>query len=192
MLVQVSGQPLAWKAASLIKKETLPPWLVSYDGLIKNERRTSNIERPTSNNAFCQFKKDWAKRIYSSKLCGSVFGGSLVIKSIKRSVINIQRSMLNVRCSTFNLFTVPATWSFIWAFKEGLQSFNPERGTVSLWTYIASILQPWTGNGEPLNLYRFNPLTLNGQRWTFEPISLQSFNPERTTVNLWTYIASIL
>jgi len=22
------------------------------------ERRTSNIERPTSNNAFCQFKKD--------------------------------------------------------------------------------------------------------------------------------------
>jgi len=30
----------------------------------------------------------------------------LVLKSIKRSVINIQRSMLDVRCSTFNLFTV--------------------------------------------------------------------------------------
>ena len=27
--------------------------------------------------------------------------GSLVIKSTKRSVINIQRSMLDVRCSTF-------------------------------------------------------------------------------------------
>jgi len=34
--------------------------------------------------------------------------GSLVLKSIKRSVINIGRSMLDVRCSTFNLFTVPA------------------------------------------------------------------------------------
>jgi len=28
----------------------------------KIERRTSNIERPTSNNVFCPFKKDWAKR----------------------------------------------------------------------------------------------------------------------------------
>ena len=50
-------------------------------------------------------------RIFPSKFCGS-----LVLKSIKRSVINIQRSMLNVRCSTFNLFTVPATWSFTRAF----------------------------------------------------------------------------
>ena len=32
------------EAASLIEKET-------------NEHRTSNIERPTSNNVFCQFKK---------------------------------------------------------------------------------------------------------------------------------------
>ncbi len=31
---------------------------------------------------------------------------SLVLKQIKRSVINIRRSMLDVRCSTFNLFTV--------------------------------------------------------------------------------------
>ena len=29
---------------------------------------------------------------------------SLALKSVKRSVINIQRSMLDVRCSTFNLF----------------------------------------------------------------------------------------
>ena len=32
--------------------------------------------------------------------------GSLVLKSIKRSVINIRRSMLNVRCSTLNLIAV--------------------------------------------------------------------------------------
>ncbi len=31
---------------------------------------------------------------------------ALVLKSIKRSVINIRRSMLDVRCSTFDLFTV--------------------------------------------------------------------------------------
>jgi hypothetical protein len=30
--------------------------------------------------------------------------GLLVLKSIKRSVINIGRSMFDVRCSTFNLF----------------------------------------------------------------------------------------
>ncbi len=33
--------------------------------------------------------------------------GSLVIKSIKRSVINIRRSMLGVRCSTFKAFRQP-------------------------------------------------------------------------------------
>jgi len=27
-------------------------------GKLKNEHRTSNIERPTSNNEFCQFKKE--------------------------------------------------------------------------------------------------------------------------------------
>jgi hypothetical protein len=48
------------------------------------------------------------ERSYPSKFCGS-----LVLKSIKRSVINIGRSMFDVRCSTFNLFTVPARWSFI-------------------------------------------------------------------------------
>jgi hypothetical protein len=36
------------------------------------------------------------------------FCDSLVLKSMKRSVINIGRSMLDVRCSMFNLFTVPA------------------------------------------------------------------------------------
>jgi hypothetical protein len=37
-------------------------------------------------------KKDCAKRIYVSKFCDS-----LALKSIKRSVINIQRSMLDVQ-----------------------------------------------------------------------------------------------
>jgi len=40
--------PLTAEAASLIKKET-------------DERRTSNVERPTSNNVFCQFKKRLGK-----------------------------------------------------------------------------------------------------------------------------------
>jgi hypothetical protein len=39
---QVSAQPPAKKTAGQIEKET-------------DERRTSNIERPTSNNEFCQF-----------------------------------------------------------------------------------------------------------------------------------------
>jgi hypothetical protein len=54
------------------------------------------------------------------RFCGSLFSGSavfrsrlkcnsLVLKSIKRSVINIRRSMLDVRCSTFNL--IPETFS---------------------------------------------------------------------------------
>ena len=33
----------------------------------------------------------------------------LVLKSLKRSAINIRRSMLNVRCSTFNLLMVTLT-----------------------------------------------------------------------------------
>jgi hypothetical protein len=56
------------------------------------------------------------ERSYSSKFDSTelVAGcGSLVLKSIKRSVINIGRSMLDVQCSTFNLFTVPARRSFI-------------------------------------------------------------------------------
>jgi hypothetical protein len=39
---RVSAQPPAKKTAGQIEKET-------------DERRTSNIERPTSNNEFCQF-----------------------------------------------------------------------------------------------------------------------------------------
>ena len=46
----VSGRwsvpPLVAGPTSLIEKETLP-WRVSYNGLTK--KRTSNIERPTSN-----------------------------------------------------------------------------------------------------------------------------------------------
>jgi hypothetical protein len=62
-------------------------------------------------------KKGCAKRNHPSKF--SVFRSrlhrdSLAYKSVKRSVINIRRSMLGVRCSTFNIFTVPAAWTFIW------------------------------------------------------------------------------
>ncbi len=108
--VQVSAQPPAKKTATLIEKET-------------NEHRTSNTERPTSNNVFCQFYKKMTERTYSAKkatktesepiLRYSIFCGSLVLKSIKRSVINIRRSMLGVRCSTFNLIFVPTMCSFI-------------------------------------------------------------------------------
>jgi hypothetical protein len=50
--------------------------------------------------------------------CGLVLCGWLVLKSTKRSVINIQRSMLDVRCSTFNLFTIPARRSLIQVEKD--------------------------------------------------------------------------
>jgi len=96
-------------------------------GYLKKERRTSNIERPTSNNVFCQFKKklsnptprsgyEGRERIHSSKLCGS-----LVIKSIKRSVINIGCSMLDVRCSTFNAYSPPVEDSL---FRIGVISYE--------------------------------------------------------------------
>ncbi len=43
---------------------------------------------------------------YSAVFRSRLQRDSLVLKQIKRSVINIRRSMLDVRCSTFNLFTV--------------------------------------------------------------------------------------
>ena len=43
-----------------------------------------------------------------------------VSKSKKRSAINIRRSMLDVRCSTFNLFAVAARRSFIRGFSDSL------------------------------------------------------------------------
>jgi hypothetical protein len=75
------------------------------------------------------------ERIYPSKFCGS-----LVLKSIKRSVINIRCSMLDVRCSTFNLFTVPVRRSFIQevqgfkgqGFKVPFSSLDCIRGKTSL------------------------------------------------------------
>jgi len=67
----------------------------------KLEHRTSNIERPTSNNEFCQFNitpSELILRNYSDQLfrCCSV-------KKTKRSVITIGRSMLGVRCWTFDV-----------------------------------------------------------------------------------------
>jgi hypothetical protein len=107
ILIGCHKRRLAKKTTSLIKKET-------------NKRRTSNIERPTSNKVFCQLKKtayacfaevatkpysETTLRIFST---GGGFCDPLVIKSIKRSVINIRRSMLDVRCSMFKLCTASA------------------------------------------------------------------------------------
>jgi hypothetical protein len=67
------------------------------------------------------------ERIYPSKFYGSVFCDSLVLKQIKRSVINIRRSMLGVRCSTFNLFAVQARRSFTRGVGcQGVEVLNPE------------------------------------------------------------------
>ena len=84
------------------------------------EHRTSNVQHRIMYSV--NFKKNTEQhaaqapalheRIYSWKFDSAelVAGcGLLVLKSIKRSVINIQRSMLDVRCSTFNLFTVSAS-----------------------------------------------------------------------------------
>jgi hypothetical protein len=81
----------------------------------KRITRMSNIEPPTSNNEFCQLKKrlskttlpDWLRRPranlpFDIRLTteGFVAGCDLlVLKSIKRSAINIRRSMLDVRVS---------------------------------------------------------------------------------------------
>jgi hypothetical protein len=110
---QVSALLLITEACSLIEKET-------------DERRTSNIERPTSNNEFFLFKKglsntrrtsacasgleaygieDYGLEALHERICPSKFDtaelvagcGSLVLKSTKRSVINIGRSMFDVQ-----------------------------------------------------------------------------------------------
>ena len=103
-------QPSRWpkKAASLILKET-------------NEHRTSNIERPTSNNVFYLLKgteQNASTLLNSIRLSPSSLSSGpnglpqavvpFYLKSIKRSVIIIRCSMLDVRCSTFNLFTASA------------------------------------------------------------------------------------
>jgi hypothetical protein len=58
-------------------------------GRFKTFYETINIERPTSNNEFCQFKKT------------------------EQSESTLRHSMLGVRCSTFYLFPVPARQPFI-------------------------------------------------------------------------------
>ena len=56
---------------------------------------------------------------------------SLVLKSIKRSVINIQSSMLDVRCSILNLITVPAMRGFKWGISNS-PSWHPKPDTWNL------------------------------------------------------------
>ena len=92
------------------------------------EHRTLNVQHPIMYSV--NLKKGYAKqnhpaRFDSAELFdpeffspvltteGLVAGcDSLVLDSIKRSAINIRRSMLDVRCSTFNLLAVPARRSF--------------------------------------------------------------------------------
>ena len=72
------------------------------------EHRTLNVQHRIMNSV--NLKKTEQSETTLRNL--SAFGGfcdSLVLKSIKRSVINIGRSMLDVRCSTFNLFTIPVS-----------------------------------------------------------------------------------
>jgi hypothetical protein len=56
------------RASSLIIKKPCHFGVVSREVFTKNERRTSNIERPTSNNVFCQLKKGCAKQNHPSRL----------------------------------------------------------------------------------------------------------------------------
>jgi hypothetical protein len=71
--------------------------------------RLSNTLRARHASAGAAGASALHKRIHPSKFDSAehVAGcGSLVLKSIKRSVIKIGRSMFDVRCSTFNLFPV--------------------------------------------------------------------------------------
>ena len=143
----------------------------------KRERRTSNIERPTSNNVFCQFKKDKATRGASDSTLrnsirlpfdrlrprvrrgelfdlefvseGLVTGcGSLVLKSTKRSVINIRRSMLDVRCSTFKALSPPGGFAV-----QSMLGDLSSKFDIKVFLDEASALTP-----EHLFHYRFNRL----------------------------------
>ena len=97
-------QKWPWNAASIliITRHSMKFHMM---GLLKNERRTSNVQHRIMNSA--NLIKDWAKRINPSKFDsaesldpesfnaeltteGPVAGcDSLVLKSVKRSVINI-------------------------------------------------------------------------------------------------------
>ena len=66
----------------------------------KNEHRTSNVERPTSNNEFCQFIKDLVKRIYLLKFVADRGFCSFLMVKIGLSAAS---SILDVRCWTFDV-----------------------------------------------------------------------------------------
>ena len=69
----------------------------------------SSIEKETQEFT-AEFAENAEKKTLSNLCMLSDLCGWFVLKSIKRSVINIQRSMLDVRCSTFNLFKALAMW----------------------------------------------------------------------------------
>ena len=122
-----------------------------------------NVEHPTSNNVFYQFKKRPSKAnqpfeirfgcLQQAQIPSTSRGSSsqaavfrsrlqrdsLILRSIKRSVINIRCSMLDVRCSTFNLFIVPARRSFI----RGVQTVGNCSG---IWSELSGRLQQFDGH----------------------------------------------
>ncbi len=85
-------------------------WSFTYGFLKKKnaQHRTLNVQRRIRYSINLKIKQSkpatpkWLQNLQG--IYTSIFSGSLVIQSIKRSVIHIQRSMLDVRCSTFNPF----------------------------------------------------------------------------------------
>jgi hypothetical protein len=84
------------------------------------EHRTLNVQHRIMNSVHYKITEciNFTLRNLSALQDSVVFKSSLqrdslVLKTIKRSVINIRRSMLDVQCSTFNLFIVSARRNFI-------------------------------------------------------------------------------
>ena len=104
LLVLVSGKK-RFQVSALPLTEKRP--VKSKKKLMNVQHRITPWRDPTSNNVFYLFKKNRAslldrsrdeslQRIYFMKFC-RVY----IFKSIKRSVIHIRCSMLDVRCSMF-------------------------------------------------------------------------------------------
>ena len=80
-----------------------------------NERRTSNIERPTSNNVVCLLIKERAKGIYPAEfnLTQPATGSGSDYYKIDKAQRN-QNSMFGVGRSMFDSFSISSEKCFIW------------------------------------------------------------------------------
>jgi len=82
----------------------------TFTEILKNEHRTSNIERPTSNNVFCQFKKrlnkttspDWLRRPRANLLIEILRFACFKIDKAERH----QYWTFDVGCSMFDVQSV--------------------------------------------------------------------------------------